>query len=247
MFMLRFLWAMCVVLVGCQSAAAIVGSSDTGESFASEILMVLYSNTHGAGFCSGVVIAPNVILTAAHCVSKQPTDVRLHYREHGAPILLDVSFTAIHPAYKAKTPTSRERSIDLALVRLKSALPDQFKPARLELNELAQDSNYRVAGYGLTDEGDSKSAGSLRDVELVLRKPLSKILLWLEGHNTGACVGDSGGPIYTSTHRVIAITAWTEGFDGKHCGKLTQGIRVAPHYGWIEQTLKDWGIEAPVH
>ena len=95
-------------------AGAVVGASTDGDVDAGSIVMVLQRRGSAAGFCSGIVIGPMAVLTAAHCVP-QGADVRIHFRDAGrAPVLLPVTRVLRHPGYRADAIAKREKSIDLA-------------------------------------------------------------------------------------------------------------------------------------
>ncbi|HWG07031.1 MAG TPA: trypsin-like serine protease, partial [Beijerinckiaceae bacterium] len=216
----------------------------------SGVVMVLDRTNAGAGFCSGVVVARNAVLTAAHCLA-EPKNMRIHYRdETGAPILIDVAATAVHPLFRADAPKTRERSIDLALIRTATPLPDRFHPVTLDSGtNLIVGARIRVAGFGVTREGAGDTAGKLRLGSLEVRAPISSILLWADdpGHaGTGACMGDSGGPVFAETSDVvIAVTDWAAGAGRRRCGELTQAALVAPQRAWIEKILAQWGADSP--
>jgi V8-like Glu-specific endopeptidase len=211
--------------------------------------MVLSNADGRAGLCTGVVIAPKVVLSAAHCV-KNPAQSMIHYRAGDKPILLPVAQISIHPEFKVNAPKTRERSIDLALIQLREPLPEYFEAAILNTENTATlGTRYLIAGFGLTIEGRGDTSGKLRMGEVSARSPLSKLLLWLEDMNKrgfGACTGDSGGPVFIGPARqLFAITTWTEGAGKNHCGTLTQATLVAPQRSWIEQTLRIWGLSLP--
>ena len=234
--------AVCFAFTG---AFALVGPAGDGGAFAPYTLMVLKRSTRGAGFCSGVVVARDVVLTAAHCVGSAD-DTRLHFRDGGgAPAILPVAAVATHPGYRANAARTRERSIDLALLRAGAPL-DGFRAAPLDAGAaITSGARFRVAGFGVAREGDGRSGGVLRSGVLAARAPLSSILLWAEdprGAGLGACEGDSGGPVFAEGgDTLVAITAWAAGQKGKGCGGLTQAALVAPHRGWIEGVLRSWG------
>jgi hypothetical protein len=229
-------------------ALCVVGPAREDPSFADHVVMVLKRGLNMAAFCTGVVIAPRVVLTAAHCAAALK-DMRIHYRdEAGQPVLLEVDAVAVHPDYRADAVTRRVVSIDLALLRARMPLDPRFSAAALdEGGAAAVGAPLRIFGYGVAREGDGKSAGVLRSAALRVRAPLSKILLWAEDPNDaggGACAGDSGGPIVAEdTRQVLAIAAWSAGRNARRsCGGLTQGPLVAPQRAWIHSVLKGWGL-----
>ena len=186
--------------------------------------MVLSSN---GGVCSAVIVAPDVILTAAHCVTGADQH-RVHFRDGGGePVLIVPAAKAVHPGYDAKAIEKRTRSIDLALLRLPAPLPAPFQSATLGMGRPAKGDAVTVAGWGLSREGEAKTTGTFRAASLAVNEPYgpSEILLWLDGKGAGACQGDSGGPI-ASGDAVVAITSWSAGTKAARCGGLTQGILV---------------------
>ena len=226
-------------------ALAVTGPAETGGPLEAQTIMLLKSGPHAASFCTGVILGPRAVLTAAHCVA-EPANLRLHYKDAGgAPVLLAVRAVAIHPGYVADGKKRRVVTIDMALVQASEALPDRFATAQLDANAAQQVGDaLTVAGFGISREGDASSTGRFRHAAIAVRAPLSKILLWAHDplhKGLGGCIGDSGGPIYSAAGTVLALTAWADG-DAKHqCGDLTQGVLVAPQLLWIQQTLRGWG------
>ena len=226
-------------------ALALVGASEEAGPMASHALMVLNRGGAGGSYCSGVVIARDAILTAAHCVTT-PQNMRIYFRSAEAPVFLEIAATAIHPQYRAQAPRTRERSIDLALIQTKIALPATFQPVALDDRAPRLDDAYGISGFGLTREGRGETGGHLRWGKVSTRAPLSKILLWAQdpaGKGFGACEGDSGGPVFAlDTTALVAITNWSEGEGKTHCGKLTQAALIAPQRAWIDGVLRGWGV-----
>lgn len=224
-------------------AKAVVGGAEDQGPLARRSVMVLSSN---GGVCSAVVLAKDVVLTAAHCVTGA-AEHRVHFRdETGEPVLIAPAAKAVHPGYNAKAIETRKRSIDLALVRIPEALPARFERATLSPAKVAENNPVVVGGYGLSREGDAKTSGTFRTASLTAVEPYgpSRILLWAEGSGSAsACQGDSGGPMASGTS-VAAITSWSSPGKGRSCGGVTQGILVGPQREWIDRTLKGWNRAA---
>lgn len=227
------------ILVGLWSpASAVVGPShEARDGIADNLVMVLQRSGPAAGFCTGVVVGPRAVVTAAHCVPAG-ADLRIHYKDAGgAPVLLPVAGVVRHPGYRAGAVARRERSVDLAVVTLPSPLPERFRPATLAAEGGARaGERFRIAGFGVAREGEGASSGLLREADLAAREPVSAVLLWAEDpthRGAGACTGDSGGPMLDASGEVVALTIWSAGAGGHRCGALTQALWLAPFRDWI--------------
>ena len=219
-------------------AAAVVGPArDASPEVAASLVMVLQRQGAAAGFCTGIVLGPRAVLTAAHCVPPG-ADLRVHFKDDGgAPVLLPVAAVRRHPGYRAEAIAKRERSIDLAVVVTAEPLPARFRPAVLapEAAHGVGDA-FGVAGFGLAREGEASTSGRLREADVALRAPLSAVLAWAvdpAGRGAGACTGDSGGPLLDRSGAVAALTLWSAGTGSRRCGSLTQALWLAPYAAWI--------------
>jgi S1-C subfamily serine protease len=235
-----------LAIFAASSAGAVVGPAHDGAAFSDRIVMVLSRGGEGSGFCTGVVLSPRIVLTAAHCL-RPAADMLVHYRDAGGqPVGIAVAATAAHPLYRADAIARRVVSIDVGLIETATPLATAFQPAVLAEGDAPSIGEAAtVVGYGLGEEGRPKTGGALRAAALRIREPASKILLWAsdpEDGGAGACSGDSGGPIFAEDGKtVLAIVAWTSGGKGHKCGALTQGPLIAPLRGWIDKIVNRWG------
>ncbi len=229
-------------------AHAVVGGHEGGPA-AAATLMVL--NARG-GVCTGIVLSPRAVLTAAHCAAGG-TELRIHWRAGSEPMLVPPASVTLHPEFNAKAVSNRRRSIDLALIRMAEPLPARFAAATLDDGAQPRaGSPVTLAGYGVSQEGQARTTGSYRSAPLSVVEPYGPghVLLWAadptgagKRPGAGACQGDSWGPIFSGSS-VVAVSSWSTGPAKRNCGLLSQGILVAPQRGWIDATLAQWGETA---
>ncbi|HXT05322.1 MAG TPA: trypsin-like serine protease [Roseiarcus sp.] len=223
-------------------ALAIVGPARDGDGYANRIVMVLARHGARQSVCSGVALAPRLVLTAAHCLeSAANTLVAIRRDGRTAPVV--VAAVARHPRYDPNAPRDRRISIDIGLLETATPL-DGFKFAEIAAARPALGEAVTVAGFGVTREGGPPSDGHIRAADLVVAAPLSNVTLWTkdpEISGLGACHGDSGGPIYAADGRLAAVVAWTNGVKGRGCGAITQGPLLGPERAWIAAIRARWG------
>lgn len=227
--------AACLTLSGLPAGAVVGGA----EAPAGGAVMVLSSQ---GGVCTGVVLAPDTVLTAGHCAA-EGREHRVHFRDAGGePVLVEVAARAVHPGYDPGAARARRRSVDLALLRTATPLPPRFAPVTLSTALPRAGESLTLAGYGAATPGDPRSTGTYRSVTLPVIEPHgpSRILVWLQGAAGGACQGDSGGPISGPEGNVVALSAWI----GGTCGGLTQGVLLGPQRSWIDRVLGGWDRSA---
>jgi hypothetical protein len=201
--------------------AVIGGRSEAALS--SVLALTLVSDPYS--LCSAVLIAPNLVLTARHCVAASPELVDCASSEFGpsksgsdvivaADALLDSS-TPWYRSAEVRTPSDPAVcGQDIALVRLSGRIPGSIaKPLipRIDVPPRAGEL-YSVVGYGITAPGDVGSAGVRRirdDVQVLCRGfGCSGGVLPAEfALAQGTCSGDSGGPAIDEQGRVVGVTA----------------------------------------
>ena len=161
----------------------------------------LYDTKVGA-LCSGTLIAPNIVLTAAHCVGPNPKAMMVFFAGNVEKAKKEqvriVDAAIVNKDYDAKRT---QNAADIALIRFVGSAPAEYTPAKILKNSgsLREGTTAVVAGYGLNRSWVIKSgAGVLRTTTLTIANPdFSATETSLNNtFKRGVCSGDSGGPAY---------------------------------------------------
>ncbi|KPF65511.1 hypothetical protein IP69_17595 [Bosea sp. AAP35] len=238
------------LVVGTVPALAVVGGSASQDVRGARASTLRVETSRGE-LCSGAVIAPELVLTAAHClmgggaVTVVSLDTRFRARRHAVVAVLP------HPTFVPGTTPRTQPGADLAMLRLAAPLPADIQPVTLG-GSLWQGENVTMAGFGLSVETNKNTARRLRETRLVnagnyTTQNTVKVAVDAEARGetpgAGACRGDSGGPVLRGDVRsrdLVGIVSWSSGplntRERRICGGFTAITPISDHRGWITES-----------
>ena len=238
-------------LLLCMPAHAIVGGGvPSAEGVGRSVVTIVGSR---GNFCSGALIAPKLVLTAAHCVQPGAVYKIVEYGADKQPLLRDAKTVAVHPGFNIQAMLAHRATADMALLQLEAA-PQGKGPAALGVPQvpILPGSRFTIAGIGVTIRGEGSSGGVVRAAGLVATGKPGTLQIRLVDPLTngardglGACTGDSGGPVFEDQQGgpvIIGVISWSTGPNGSAgCGGLTGVTPLTLYRDWIVQTARQWG------
>ncbi len=232
-------------------ASAITGGAPAAEDTIARAIVTIVGSR--GTFCSGALIAPDIVLSAAHCIANDTT-YKIVIPGETPPRLLDVRRVATHPQFNAQGMSAHRASADVALLQLAEPLPKSKAPSPFgaPAEPIAAGAPFIVAGIGVTKRGDGKSGGTIRSANLVATSKPGNLQIRLVDPATGntreglgACTGDSGAPAFENQNGravIVGVVSWSTGANNTDgCGGLTGVTPLTLYRAWVEKTVRGWG------
>jgi hypothetical protein len=248
------------LLAGCQSpdvsrklassACPIINGQPDTTSEHMAVIYLLVISRHGAWSCSGTLIAPNVVLSAGHCVMAEsgdliePQDATVYFGNVvGTMTERKVTQVILHPGYQPIVPVPN----DISLLVLAEdapgwAVPIPPLPASLRITSNDVGSQVEYVGFGLDENGHSgRKLHVTGDIDVVCESsgcPASMVpsSFCAQMDDGGTCSGDSGGPAFYMRDDVEYVAGITSYGDWR-CSNYGCSTKVDGHSAFIDEVI----------
>ena len=220
-----------------RASAAIINGKASASDDDSAILIPLFQGGQFAGACSGVLIAPNLVLTARHCVSETdegavcasdgtPLYGGMVYSDRAAGDIGVITGTSIKFALDASgaqiftLPSDTLCNSDVALVLLDKAITSvPIAQLRLDGPPVVGEL-FRAVGWGVSNNSQGYGRRKRDGIEILDVGPIDDPS-GIGGVSPNEfevgesiCQGDSGGPAFDETTKAV-IGVVSRGGNGK--------------------------------
>lgn len=192
-------------------------------------------------WCSGTLITPSHVLTAAHCVAREGT-TPLSFRVGEDPESPRGQHRVVrHVVFGGRRGLSGYSPAtglgDVAVLTLESPVTDVAPiPVPREEPETFRASEYQMVGYGQRSV-DATGLGRRRCVRTVLGTTGGGHLQGRNRHDV--CHGDSGGPLFawdaSGTRKMVALVSMGD----PACEIFQLHTQLSPYLRWIREEIGD--------
>jgi hypothetical protein len=193
-------------------------------------------------FCSGTLVAPRVLVTAAHCVAAHTArDLVVYFGARLGPAAVGVLVDAavVHPGFDAQTLAN-----DVAVLRLSADAPvtPPLALQRQALDATWVGTSVRLVGFGATSAGAPPAGARLAGNATIDGVAAGDVALVPGPAIT--CDGDSGGAVLVDSGGSSLLLGVVSSGD-PNCAAATRAIRVDVEAAFIDEQIAAAAAAAP--
>ncbi|MCB2016018.1 MAG: trypsin-like serine protease [Hydrogenophaga sp.] len=186
-----------------------------GQPEAASVILLQVATSSSVSICSGTLITPNKVLTAAHCLANGAGQVMAGaWSPDGSVVGIPASGWAVHPGFQ-RTPTALVN--DAAVVTLSAPLSNNTMGLLVSAPS-ASGQQVFIAGWGAPAFGLMVGAATLGLVND------TSVGYSFSGGGANTCAGDSGGPAFRSVGGRSGIVGITSSGSATDCGANDQSL-----------------------
>ncbi|MCB0320806.1 MAG: trypsin-like serine protease [Bdellovibrionales bacterium] len=161
----------------------IVNGSICRDANSSPVLQLRY---FGSPLCTGSLVFPHIVITAAHCLARVECSAMSVHAENGEGSRVDRCIS--HPAWQGGTVH------DVGILFLENELPS-VRPVRImQSDDISIGTRAVFAGYGRNEDGDEFLRATLNTISDIDSESIATEYHRGESGAGTTCNGDSGGP-----------------------------------------------------
>jgi len=240
-FLVVSLIAATSIAVAGGGGADVVGGAPVPDGDWRDAVAILGSG----GRCSGTLVAPDVVLTAGHCIGIDPETVVIGAIDlaRGDGEWIDVEWARAYPAWQDQFDVGV-----IVLAHASRVLPRPVARACTAREALHRGHALAVVGFGLTTTDGSERAVTKNAATIEVVDPTCTTddscqgaidpggEFIAGGGGRDACFGDSGGPAYADTAAgPVVLGVVSRGLAGDWaCGRGGVYVRADRVASWIE-------------
>lgn len=186
----------------CASPSILNGRVVTSDHSVAKSTVALLQEKNGktSPFCSGTVLGPRLVISAAHCIGEWD-EGRIFIGSGENPLLGKLTpVKSVKIMYDSGELFESEDG-DIALLLTEETLDSLLSVRIGDPSELTAQTNFLQAGYGFNTEDESETwpyfGKLLMETNAVLGKMTKNEIAVEQKLGTGVLGGDSGGPLFT--------------------------------------------------
>ncbi len=227
--------------IGTESAAIVNGAPDTTDTSVVALHIASSNGPQDDALCSGTVVSPHVVMTAAHCLSPDVVGPIDHVdiflgsdpfdpaQANDSTLFITAASTSFDPQFSKADATH-----DIAVIV--SPTPLALTPIALNHDGLGTgdiDTPVHVVGFGESDGNDANSAGPRRSIDTVIFGVDDEHIRLVNV----ICEGDSGGPTIMTKNGNTVVAGVHSFTTTPNCASDGDDTRVDKYTSFVDDAI----------